>query len=67
MRLSVTLDSHLVDEAMRISGATSKRAAIEAALREFVRRRRLEEMIARAGKVPLTYSVEDLRKERAEE
>jgi len=67
MRLSVTLNPEPVKEATRISKAWSKRQAIEAALKEFRRRRRLERMIARAGKVPLVFSVEDLRKRRVGE
>ena len=67
MRLSVTLDPGLVEEAVRISGAHSKREAIEAALKEFIRRRRLEHMIGRGGKVALALSLEDLLKSRAEE
>ena len=67
MRFSVTLDPELVEEAVRLSKARSKRQAIEAALKEFIRRRRLEGMIGRAGSVPLAVSVEDLLKRRAEE
>ena len=67
MRFSVTLDSGLVEEAVRISGAHSKREAIETALKDFIRRRRLEKAIARGGKVSLTISVDDLLKRRAEE
>ena len=67
MRLSVTLDPDLVEEAVRISGAHSKRKAIEAALKEFIRRRRLERAIERGGKVALALSVADLRKSRSEE
>jgi Arc/MetJ family transcription regulator len=66
MRFSVTLDPRLVEEAVRASGAQSKREAIETALREFIRRRRLEKAIARGGKVSLTISVDDLLKRRAE-
>jgi Arc/MetJ family transcription regulator len=67
MRLSVTLDPDLVEEAVRISGAHSKREAIETALKEFIRRRRLARMIGRGGKVALALSVDDLLKTRAEE
>ena len=67
MRLSVTLDPDLVEEAVRISGAHSKREAIETALKEFIRRRRLVRMIGRGGKVALALSVDDLLKTRAEE
>ena len=67
MRLSVTLDPDLVEEAVRLSKARSKRQAIEAALKEFIRRRRSEGMIARAGRVPLALTIEDLSKTRAAE
>jgi Arc/MetJ family transcription regulator len=67
MRFSVTLDPRLVEEAVRVSGAQSKREAIETALKDFIRRRRLDKAIARGGKVSLTISVDDLLKRRAEE
>jgi metal-responsive CopG/Arc/MetJ family transcriptional regulator len=67
MRFSVTLDPRLVEEAVRVSGAQSKREAIETALKDFIRRRRLDKAIARGGKVSLTISVADLLKRRAEE
>ena len=67
MRFSVTLEQGLVEEAVRLSGAQSKREAIEAALKEFIRRRRLEKAIARGGKVSLRLSVDELLKRRAEE
>lgn len=67
MRFSVTLDPDLVEEAVRVSGAHSKREAIEAALKEFIRRRRLARMIGRGGKVALALSVADLLKSRSEE
>ena len=67
MRFSVTLDPRLVEEAVRVSGAQSKREVIETALKDFVRRRRLEKAIARGGKVSLTISVDGLLKKRAEE
>ncbi len=67
MRLSVTLDPDLVEEAVRVSGARSKREAIEAALKEFIRRRRLARMIERGGKVALALSLDDLWKSRSDE
>ncbi len=67
MRLSVTLDLDLVEEAVQLSKARSKRQAVGVALKEFIRRRRLEGMIVRAGRVPLAMTVEDLSKRRAAE
>ena len=66
-RLSVTVDPSLLDEAVRLTGAASQREAIEIALDEMVRRRRLERMIGRAGSVPLAISVEELLESREEE
>jgi Arc/MetJ family transcription regulator len=65
-RFSVTLDSDLLDEAVRITGAGSQREAIETALEELVRRRRLDSLAARAGRVPLTLTVDDLLRNREE-
>ncbi len=67
MRLSVTLDPELVEEAVRLSRARAKRQAIEAALKQFIPRRRLEGMITRAGRAPLALLVADLLKRRAAE
>ena len=67
MRFSLTLDPGLVEVAVRLSGARSRREAIEAALKEFIRRRRLENAIARGGKVALTLSVNKLLRRRAKE
>ena len=49
MRTNIVLDEKLVDEAMRLGGATTKREIVEAALREFVARRRSRRVLALAG------------------
>ena len=67
VRLNVELDPRLLEEAVEVSGAKSKREAIETALRELVRRHRLSRMIDRAGTVPLSGSLEDLLRSREEE
>ena len=67
VRLNVELDSGLLEEAVEVSGARSKREAITTALREMVRRRRLERLIGRAGSVRLSWSVEELLRHREEE
>jgi Arc/MetJ family transcription regulator len=67
VRLNVELDPRLLEEAVEVSGARSKREAIETALREMVRRHRIAALIGRAGSVPLSWSVEDLVRGREEE
>lgn len=64
-RLSVAVDPDLLEEAIRVTGARSQREAIETALAEVVRRRRLERVAARAGSVPLTVTLETLLEGRA--
>ncbi len=66
-RLNVELDSALLNEAVKLVGARSKREAIETALRELVRRRRVERLIGRAGTVPLRWSSAEIVGSREEE
>lgn len=53
-------------EARELSGAKTKKEAIEIALREFVRRMRLRKIATHAGKVELALSQEELRRLREE-
>ncbi len=63
-RMMVEIDDGLLKEAQRLSGARTKKAAIEAALRELVRRRRSKELARLAGKVDIALTRRDLRKMR---
>lgn len=66
-RLNVELDTGLLGAALEVSGARSKREAIEIALRELVRRHRLAGIVKRAGAVPLGITVDDLLQRREQE
>lgn len=66
MRFTVAIDPKLIEEAKEVSGVKTKREAIEKALREMVRRRRLKEVSAHAGKVKMATTLKDLEKQRAE-
>ncbi|MFQ5899819.1 MAG: type II toxin-antitoxin system VapB family antitoxin [Candidatus Methylomirabilia bacterium] len=66
MRLTLTVDKELLEEVVRLAGTRTKREAFELALREFIRHRRLEEIISHGGNVDLAISVEDLLKAREE-
>jgi len=52
-RMMVTIDDALLAEARRLTGARTKRETIEIALREAVRRRKLAELAAMAGRVDI--------------
>lgn len=60
-RMMVEIDDRLLEEARRLSGARTKRAAIEAALRELVRQGRSRELARLAGKVDIALTRRDLR------
>lgn len=66
MRLSITVDKGLLERAIRVSGAKTKREAIEMGLRELLRRASRERMIEHAGKVDMAITVKELLKRRAE-
>lgn len=60
-RMMVELDDCLLDEVVLLTGARTKRAAIEIALVELVRRRKVTELVNLAGKVPMRLTHRDLR------
>lgn len=51
MRVTLNLPDELIAEAMRDSEATNKTALIVTALEEYVRKRRVERLIALKGKI----------------
>lgn len=59
-RMMMTVDEELLREAVELSGASSKRQAVEIALRELVRTLRRREAVAHAGQIPLNITVEEL-------
>ncbi len=60
-RMMVQLDDRLLEEVKRLTGARTKRAAIEAALAELVRRRKAAELAKLASKVPIRLTRRELR------
>jgi Arc/MetJ family transcription regulator len=61
-RLSITVDSELLEEVVRLAKARTKREAIEQALKEFVRHHRLQELQALAGSGLAEMDLEELRR-----
>lgn len=66
MRMSVTLDKKLLDEAQSILCKKTKREVIEEALRELVRKKRRDEAIEHAGKIDMDIDLEELMRMRKE-
>ncbi len=61
MRTTLDIDAQLMEEAVRLSGKRTKTAAVEAALEEYVRRRRKELLLGLPGRVRLEENWRDLR------
>jgi Arc/MetJ family transcription regulator len=53
LRTLVDIDEEVLEEAMRLTEARTKKEVINLSLRELVRRRRLEGLKSRLGKVDL--------------
>ena len=67
MRTTVEIDPALLDEAMRVSAARTKRDVIRLSLTELVRSRRIDELKAMAGTLDLDLDPEMLDKMRADD
>lgn len=67
MRATIEIDERLLQEAIAATGMKKKRQLIELALQEILRQRRIERLRQRLGKTPLTLTVEDLRRLRADD
>ncbi len=65
MRTTLEIDDSLLKLVMKITAASSKRQAIDIALREFLRLRRREELSQRIGNYDnFALGLEDLKKMR---
>jgi Arc/MetJ family transcription regulator len=51
MRMNIEINNELMQEALRISGLKTKRAAVEAGLKALIRRGRQRKVLDLAGKV----------------
>ena len=61
MRTTVDLDDQLMEEALSITHAGTKKAVIEQALRELVNAHKREQLIARIGSGDIDMTIEDLK------
>ncbi len=65
MRTNIVIDDNLIDEAMKISGLSTKRETVEKALSEFVERHSRKDLMDLRGKIKFeeNYDYKALRKE----
>lgn len=60
MRTTLRLDDGLVQELMKITEAKTKTEAIHLAISEFIRRKKIEGLLALEGKVPIDVDWREL-------
>ena len=64
MRATLCIPDELIDEVQRLSGKKTKTQAIVTVMEEYVRRRKMEDLLALRGKIAVEYDWE--REEEAE-
>lgn len=66
-KTTVVIDDELLDEAMKVSGAKTKKQVITTGLKELIRRKNLEALRQELGTYDLALSLEELEKLRSEQ
>lgn len=64
MRATLNIPDELIDEVQRLSGEKTKTQAIVTVMKDYVRRKKMEELLALRGKIAIEYDWE--REEEAE-
>ena len=59
MRTTLAINEKLLDEAKVLSGAKTKKQAVEIALDEFIRRRKARKLLDLEGKVELSFTLKE--------
>ena len=59
MRTTLSINEKLLDEAKVLSGARTKKEAVEIALDEFIRRRKAKKLLDLEGKVELSFTLKE--------
>jgi Arc/MetJ family transcription regulator len=60
MRTTLAIDEKLLEEAKALSGARTKKEAVEKALEEFIKRKKARRLLDLEGKVELSFSLKEL-------
>jgi len=64
MRTTLAVREELIEEVKALSGVKTKKAAVEKALEEFIRRRKAKKLLDYEGKMELSYTLSGLIKRR---
>lgn len=62
MKTSIDIPDDILEDAIRYSNASTKREAVVTAMRDYVQRRRMAELVKHAGTCPDMVTVEELER-----
>lgn len=61
MKATITIDKEMLDELVKATGAKSKSAAVKQIIDEYLRRRRVEKILALKGKIEFDMTADEIR------
>lgn len=64
MRTTLAIKEELLDEVKALSGAKTKKDAVEKALEEFIKRRKAKKLLDLEGKIELYFTLGEFLKKR---
>jgi len=64
MRTTLTINEELLNEVKLLSGAKTKKDAVEKALVDFIRRRKAKKLLQLEGKIELSFTPKELLERR---
>ena len=64
MRTTLTINKDLLNEVKLLSGAKTKKDAVEKALVDFIRRRKAKKLLQLEGKIELSFTPKELLERR---
>jgi len=64
LRTTLSIKEDLLEQAKEVSGAKTKKEAVEMALEEFVRRKKSKKLIELEGKIDLAFTLDEFLKRR---
>jgi len=67
MRTTLAIKGELLEEVKELSGAKTKKEAVEKALEEYVKRRKAKKLIGLEGKIELSSDLEEFLKRRGKD
>jgi Arc/MetJ family transcription regulator len=64
MRTTLAIDERLLNEAKELSGAKTKKEAVQVALEEFIKKKKARKLLELEGKMELSFTLKEFLKNR---